>query len=123
MEATSNSQQVGASPRSGSSFCMTRPNTSIMETPTPVNTTRLTNNTNPECGMAAVRNQLMGIDAIIANPPQLTVTSAASKVLLAGNRDPARLLRMYKAGSEMAQASPAAPEVFQKSWAMACVES
>ena len=60
------------------------------------------------CGTVTVKNQLMGIEAIIAKPPQLTVTSAPKSVLLAASREPERLLRIYSAGSGMAQASPAA---------------
>ena len=35
-----------------------------MATPTPAKTVRFTSSTNPACGMAAVKNQLMGIDAL-----------------------------------------------------------
>ena len=44
--------------------------------------------------MAVVKNQLMGIEAIIARPPQLTVTRAASTVVLIESFEPARLLSM-----------------------------
>ena len=83
-------------------------NTSVMATPTPVKTTRLTSNTNHGFGTATAKNQLMGIEAIIARPPQLVVTRAARNVVLARSRDPARLLRMYNAGSGRLQAMPAA---------------
>ena len=41
-----------------------------------------------------MKNQLIGIDAIIARPPQLVVTRAASSVVLARSREPDRLLKM-----------------------------
>src|SRR6476469_8462128 len=101
------SHQSGANCRCGSSRSMTRRNTSVIETPTPVNTIKFTIKATPGCGIVAVKNQLIGIEAIIASPPQLTVTSAANSVLLAANREPERLLRMYNAGNGIAQASPA----------------
>src|SRR5262245_1187596 len=79
-----------------------------MATPTPAKTDRMTSSPDPACGTAAVKNQLMGIEAIIASPPQLVVTSAARSVLPAESRAPERLLRMYSAGSGMPHASPAA---------------
>src|SRR5258707_12046689 len=79
-----------------------------MATPTPAKTVRLTSNTNPCCGTAVEKNQLIGIDAIIASPPQLVVTSAARRVLAADNLAPERLFRMYSAGSGIPQANPAA---------------
>ena len=42
--------------------------------------------------MAVVKNQLMGIDASMASPPQLTVTSVARMVVLIDSLEPARLL-------------------------------
>ncbi len=44
----------------------------------------------------------------MASPPQLVVTRAARKVVLARSREPVRLLRMYRAGSGRLQAMPAA---------------
>ena len=38
------------------------------------------------------------MEAIIARPPQLVVTSAARNVVLTRSREPARLLRMYRRG-------------------------
>ena len=81
---------------------MTRPKMSIMATPTPVKTTRLTARTSQatrdgfatRSDSATVKNQLIGIDAIIASPPQLVVTRAASSVVLARSREPDRLLKM-----------------------------
>src|SRR4051812_36667069 len=87
---------------------MTRQKTSAIDAPTPANTTRLTSRANAGIGTAAVKNQLIGTDAMRASPPQLVVTSAASSVVLARSRDPERLLRMYNAGSGTAQAMPAA---------------
>src|SRR5438093_12230394 len=87
---------------------MTRQKTSTIATPTPVKTTRLTRSTNQPTGMAAVKNQLIAIEAIRASPPQLHVTRAASRVVLARSREPERLFRMYKAGSGTLQAIPAA---------------
>ena len=55
-----------------------------------------------------MKNQLIGIDAIIARPPQLVVTSAASSVVLGASREPDRLLKMYSDGRAIPQASPAA---------------
>ena len=43
-------------------------------------------------GMATLKNQLIGTEATSASPPQLVVTSAASKVVLALSREPAKLL-------------------------------
>src|SRR5262245_53335913 len=79
-----------------------------MATPTPAKTVRLTSKTKPACGIAVVKNQLIGIEAIIAKPPQLVVTSAARRVLPAERRAPERLLRMYSAGNGIPQPNPAA---------------
>src|SRR5262245_58488776 len=98
---------------------MTRPKTSIIATPTPVKTVRFTRSTRratqtdpPHAGISSpsdtVKNQLIGIDAIIARPPQLVVISAARNVVLSRIRDPARLFRMYRAGSGIDHARPAA---------------
>ena len=69
-----------------------------MATPTPAKTVRLTSSTNVDCGTSAVKNQLMGIEAIIASPPQLVVTSAANSVLAADSRalTPAEILQKAK---------------------------
>src|SRR5260370_5063480 len=50
----------------------------------------------------------MGMEAIIASPPQLVVTRAARKVVLARSREPPALFRMYRAGSGKLQPMPAA---------------
>ena len=55
-----------------------------------------------------MKNQLIGIEAIIARPPQLVVTSAASSVVLGLSREPERLLKMYSDGRAIPHASPAA---------------
>ena len=56
---------------------------------------RFTSNTNPACGTVAVKNQLIGIDASIANPPQLWKTHAALARLheARGQADAARAAR------------------------------
>src|SRR5262245_57475613 len=98
---------------------MTRPNTSIIATPTPAKTAKLTNRmrrvtqTSPAragitSGIDTLKNQVIGMDAIIARPPQLVVTSAARKVVLIRRREPDRLFNMYRAGSGIDHASPAA---------------
>ncbi len=92
--------------------------TSTIATPTPAKMTRLTISTSVGCGRAAVKNRLIGIDAIIASPPQLVVTSAARNVVLARIREPLMLLRMYSAGSGSAQAIPAASVHETAHWSM-----
>src|SRR5262245_36361538 len=87
---------------------MTRQNTSIIDTPTPVKTIRLIKRANQHIGTDTVKNQLIGMEAIRASPPQLRVTSAASSVVLARSREPVRLFRMYRAGNGKPQAMPAA---------------
>src|SRR5277367_5338351 len=108
MAPTRASHQVGAEPRVGSSARITRANTSIMATPTPVKTARLTSRTTGGKGRAALKKRLMGTEAVMARPPQLVVTRAARKVLLARSREPVRLLRIYRAGRGRLQAMPAA---------------
>src|SRR5712691_5849913 len=108
MAPTISSHHVGVVVRCGSSRRMTRLKTSIIATPTPVKTVRLMNSTKPECGPATEKNQLIGMDAIIANPPQLVVTRAAQNVLPTDSLEPERLLRMYNAGSGIPHANPAA---------------
>src|SRR5262249_3105089 len=108
MAPTRASHQPGARPRAGSRLSMTRQKTSTMAAPTPAKTARLTSRTNHPTGTATVKNQLMGREAIRASPPQLVVTRAARRVVLARRREPDRLLRMYRAGSDTPQAVPAA---------------
>src|SRR5438105_11272221 len=108
MAPTSNSQKVGQRPRVGSRLAITREKTSIMATPTPVKITKFTPSTNSRSGMATVKNQLMGTEAINASPPQLVVTKAAKNVVLIRSREPDKLFKMYRAGNGNAQASPAA---------------
>src|SRR6266851_3112899 len=108
MAPTSSNQKVGQRPRFGSRLAITREKTSIMATPTPAKITKFTPSTNSRSGMATVKNQLMGMEAIRARPPQLVVTKAAKKVVLTRSRDPDKLFKIYSAGNGKLQAIPAA---------------
>jgi hypothetical protein len=55
-----------------------------------------------------VKNHETGIDASMASAPQLVVTRAARKVVLARSREPDRLFRIYRAGRGRLQPMPAA---------------